>query len=367
MSRLRGYTQLSESEYGARVISASGQPGYNNYLAKRTDIETLARLKEGSPITIVDRDLMNNLQELHDEGARIVYSLASAGKDRHPELLKYLWEEYFNKDKDGNPTPTSYVTEIDGVSIAIHDFSPPSQEQLIKITDDIIKKSDEGHHVHVHCGYGCGRTGTILTALNMKLFKENMSMAKERMIRNYPYGDVETSDQMDALETFGGSLGVQYDFSSLTQGHSHDNPYSFHGAPYSLHSDPYSLHSDPYSLHGDPYSLHSDPYKSPSELDSKESFSSEEADAFLSSAYAISHVENPYATVSTFPHTESFTPPSVEHLDVSDGTAPKSDFLTEAKSIGEALLEEGVAEKTTKDLTNITPVVSGTKKEGPSV
>jgi ankyrin repeat protein len=216
----KSYKLFDLVEYSGRKISASSQPGYEFPSRTESDQEILRKLEEIEgelstdriAATIVDKELIDDLKFLHDSGVRVIYSLASAEKDRDPELLKYLWEKYFNNAED----PTTYITNIEGTNIEIKDYTAPSMDQLSKISEDVDQRTKRGEHIHIHCGYGAGRTGSLVTAINMKILGQNLDEAEKSMQRNYPNGRIERYEQRSALKDFSISLGHDEESKEMT-------------------------------------------------------------------------------------------------------------------------------------------------------
>ena len=58
----------------------------------------------------------------------------------------------------------------------------------------------------MHCAFGRGRTGVIITAIYMKLFQIHNAQESIEYIRNYIPGAVEKPIQVEALEIFADSF-----------------------------------------------------------------------------------------------------------------------------------------------------------------
>jgi atypical dual specificity phosphatase len=82
----------------------------------------------------------------------------------------------------------------------VQDYTPPSQEQLVRITEFISSKLADGKPVAVSCGAGMGRTGTALACYLVA----NGSSADEAIqeIRLSRPGSIETLDQEDAVRHY---------------------------------------------------------------------------------------------------------------------------------------------------------------------
>ena len=195
-----GYKVLQGEEWtGLGKLAGSSQPGGASY--GRDDDAILAKLEDGKTIEQagVDELLLLNLDSLYQEGVRTIYNLVLPPSDRNPMLIKKVWEDKF--------ADTKYVTSINEVSTAIEDFRPPSQDQLQLITDDAVEKIRNGEHILVHCRGGMGRTGTILSAIYMKLCEQYDARQAISYVReHYSYGAVETRSQEESLRVFGREL-----------------------------------------------------------------------------------------------------------------------------------------------------------------
>ena len=156
------------------TLAGSQQPGYQKKNPAK-DLEILANLKKLTNEQLrdrnelksceVDKELLRALDFIHSQEVTTIYSLSDYEHDRNPELIKLLWENLFND--------TEYILDINGISTEVKDFTPPSQEQLNVISQDAIKNMKLGKNILVHCGYGAGRTGTVLSAIHMSI-KENI-------------------------------------------------------------------------------------------------------------------------------------------------------------------------------------------------
>ncbi len=174
-------------------LAGSAQPGYNEY--NKNDQEILEDLKNGLDPKI-DDSLLNELDGIYSSGIRTVFSVAQYPYDRHPELLKYLWEHKYHD--------TEYITKIDGVNLGIEDYHAPTQDQLKAISKNVLSKMSEGKNVLVHCGFGSGRTGTVLAAIYMAAKNEpNAERAKSYIRQNYYPHAIEKDEQMNQLQIFG--------------------------------------------------------------------------------------------------------------------------------------------------------------------
>lgn len=141
--------------------------------------------------------IMDDLSFLYSQNIKIIYNLVK--NSNNTELARHLWQAKFKN--------TEYITDISGVNITIEDYHAPTQKQLNIITDDIIKRLNKGNNILVHCAAGKGRTGTILTAVYIKLFKVYDSDMAIKYIRKHYHADaVETNEQVEALRIFAQNL-----------------------------------------------------------------------------------------------------------------------------------------------------------------
>ena len=85
---------------------------------------------------------------------------------------------------------------------AIGDFGAPSLNQLQTIRNHFQAQKQLGNPSLVYCGYGHGRTGTAVSALQMY---EGRNFGNRSAYRD---NHVETSSQMDILDQLKQSLGV---------------------------------------------------------------------------------------------------------------------------------------------------------------
>ena len=87
----------------------------------------------------------------------------------------------------------SFIEEV-GIKrfyFPVEDFSAPSVDDLMRITDLLLKL--EGRKVLIHCYAGCGRTGTVLAAY---MIRKGMS-AEEAIsyVRSMRPCSIETEEQ----------------------------------------------------------------------------------------------------------------------------------------------------------------------------
>jgi atypical dual specificity phosphatase len=94
----------------------------------------------------------------------------------------------------------SFIEEV-GIKrfyFPVEDFSAPSIDDLMRITDLLLKL--EGRKVLIHCYAGCGRTGTVLAAY---MIRKGMS-AEEAIsyVRSMRPCSIETEEQELSLIYF---------------------------------------------------------------------------------------------------------------------------------------------------------------------
>jgi atypical dual specificity phosphatase len=94
----------------------------------------------------------------------------------------------------------SFIEEV-GIKrfyFPVEDFSAPSVDDLMRITDLLLKL--EGRKVLIHCYAGCGRTGTVLAAY---MIRKGMS-AEEAIsyVRSMRPCSIETEEQELSLIYF---------------------------------------------------------------------------------------------------------------------------------------------------------------------
>ncbi len=172
-------------------IAGSAQPGGR----PPEEIEQIIKkLQAGQSLEEagVPARLISNLGFIKSKNINTIYNLISP----HNALTKYVWENHY----EGN-----YITEISGISTAIENGAPPSQQQLQIITQDAISKMEKGENILAHCEGGSGRTGTILTAIYMKVTNTNKETALHFIRENYLKGSVD-EDQEKSLVSFGSSI-----------------------------------------------------------------------------------------------------------------------------------------------------------------
>ncbi|MGB4191229.1 MAG: ankyrin repeat domain-containing protein [Rickettsiales bacterium] len=176
-------------------IAGSAQPGYY-YISDVSDKDILLGLKKDQSIkaSIADSWITSELQELDNIDVNVIYSLATSSYDRDPEILKWIWQNIYNRE---------FITEIDGVKIGVEDFHASTFEQLDKISDDAIIRLKQDKNILVTCGAGVGRTGTALAAIYMKVNNKYDAEDAITYIRsNYKGAAIEGVAQKNALIDF---------------------------------------------------------------------------------------------------------------------------------------------------------------------
>jgi atypical dual specificity phosphatase len=82
----------------------------------------------------------------------------------------------------------------------LQDMEAPEQDQLERAVSAVLRATEHGMGVAVHCGAGLGRTGVVLAGY---FVKKGMSPANAiAKVRRLRPGSVETSEQADAVEEF---------------------------------------------------------------------------------------------------------------------------------------------------------------------
>ncbi len=82
----------------------------------------------------------------------------------------------------------------------MEDMEAPAQEQLERVVSAVVRATERGMGVAVHCGAGLGRTGVVLAAYFVtKGLTAANAVARVRRLRP---GSVETDEQAEAVEEF---------------------------------------------------------------------------------------------------------------------------------------------------------------------
>ena len=175
-------------------LAGSSEPGYS--LSSKDRRLIFRKLQNGVSVEESGASgLMLTLNALAEENIQVIYNLIPSPSP----LVKFLWESQF----EGK----TYITNINEVIIAIDDFDAPNQKQLKSITDDVIRRMQNGENILVHCEGGRGRTGTILSAIYMKINSEYNAIAAINYIReHYSNEAVESEIQQESLGIFGENL-----------------------------------------------------------------------------------------------------------------------------------------------------------------
>jgi len=84
-------------------------------------------------------------------------------------------------------------------SVAVHDFKPFVEDDLLARVPTILKALDEGKKLYVGCWGGTGRTGTLLAVLVGQHQSFSGEQAIDYIRDNYKKGAVETKDQEDQV------------------------------------------------------------------------------------------------------------------------------------------------------------------------
>lgn len=176
-------------------IAGSAQPGYY-YISDISDKEILLGLKKEHVIKTPTPDnwIISELQGLDNIDVNVIYSLATSSYDRDPEILKWIWQNIYNRE---------FITEIDGVKIGVEDFHASTFEQLDRISDDAMTRLKQDKNILITCGAGVGRTGTALAAIYMKVNDKYDAEEAITYIRsNYKGAAIEGVAQKNALIDF---------------------------------------------------------------------------------------------------------------------------------------------------------------------
>ena len=89
---------------------------------------------------------------------------------------------------------------MDDMYEAVPDFSAPSQLQLSRMVDFIMKSVWDGKPVGVSCGAGIGRTGVVLACYLAKRSHTGQGIVIE--VRRHRPGAVETAEQLKAVDQY---------------------------------------------------------------------------------------------------------------------------------------------------------------------
>ncbi len=123
-------------------------------------------------------DLDLHLQQLRREGIKVIICLAQS-----PLVL-----------------PKRYQWDFSIIHVPIVDGEPPTREQMDYILDLVSETTDLGLACLVHCRGGVGRSGTVLTALLMRLKGYELEQALE--IVGNAGRKPSTPQQIDFLKTW---------------------------------------------------------------------------------------------------------------------------------------------------------------------
>ncbi len=191
--------KLIELQECLAKIAGSAQPG--GYALPDNMEKIINSLKDGksSQEAEVPEKLLSNLNHIYNSGVKIIYNLTTIPNP----LTKYLWEKHFEG---------IYITELEGVAIAIDNFSVPTLETMNLIVGHIKFSLENGVNVLVHCEGGLGRTGAVLAATHMAINNiQDADISMSYIKEHYSKYAIDDNSQIEFLRYFG-----QYYSSILT-------------------------------------------------------------------------------------------------------------------------------------------------------
>lgn len=122
--------------------------------------------------------LREDLAQLSEEGIGSIVSLTERGLER--ELLAELG--------------------FTSLHLSIHDFMPPTLEQMIQFLEFTREQHAANRAVLAHCHAGIGRTGTMLAVFKVS---EGLTAPEAiQHVRERRRGSIETLDQERAVQAF---------------------------------------------------------------------------------------------------------------------------------------------------------------------
>lgn len=161
----------------------SNEAGFYRFNWVTTHMPSGDRLARSSSPNYIIRDSDQNLTDasikfLQEQGIEHVIGLNSKAND---ETIK-------KKLKDGN---------IEYTPLPVQDFTAPTLEQLAE--GNAAYRKHRGGTL-VWCGYGHGRTGTMITALQIYAEKDKGEDRNDITYADYRTNHVESAEQFEVLD-----------------------------------------------------------------------------------------------------------------------------------------------------------------------